>query len=263
MRVGFVGVGHMGRPMVDRLVAAGVRVTVYARRAAARAELASAGISVTHSASDLASQSDLMILCLFNDDQVRDVMLHDDVISSMRPGSVLVSHVTGSPELAPELQAAAPDGVTVLDVPISGTEDHVRRGELTLMVGGDAEALATIRPTLAAYADPILQVGGLGDGQRLKLINNLLFTVNLRVALAAAELGESMGIPAAELSRVVSECSGGSFAIGLFQRIAPDAMAAGARQYLVKDVGVIREVAAAQGIDLGELGDLARWVFAE
>lgn len=261
--VGFVGVGHMGRPMVDRMMAAGVPIEVYVRRPEVAAELTAAGVLTAESAHDLASRVELLILCFFSDAQVREVMLDDHVISSMRPGSVLVSHVTGSPDLSIELQAAAPDGVTVLDVPISGTEDHIRRGELTLMVGGSTEALNGIRPVLATYANPILEVGGLGDGQRVKLINNLLFTVNLRVALEAAKLGESMEIAPAELSRIVSECSGGSFAINLFQHVPHRAMADGARHYLVKDVSVIREVAAAQGIELGELGDLANWVFDE
>ena len=261
--VGFVGVGHMGRPMVDRMMAAGVPIEVAVRRPDVAAELAADGVVIAASAHDLAARVDVVILCLFSDAQVREVMLGDDVISSMSPGSVLVSHVTGSPELSGELQSAAPDGVTVLDVPISGTDDHIRRGELTLMVGGDSEALDRVRPVLATYANPILEVGGLGDGQRVKLINNLLFTVNLRVALEAAKLGEAMGIPATELSRVVSECSGGSFAINLFQHVPPAAMATGARHYLVKDVGVIREVASAHGIDLGDLGELANWVFAD
>jgi 3-hydroxyisobutyrate dehydrogenase-like beta-hydroxyacid dehydrogenase len=261
MRIGFVGVGHMGRPMVDRLRAAGWPLEVYVRRPEQRAELESGGIAVAASQHELAAGSDVLILCFFSDSQVREVMLDDGVLQSMQPGSVLVSHVTGSPALSTELQAAAPDGVTVLDVPISGTEDHIRRGELTLMVGGDAAALERVQPALESYSKPILHVGGLGDGQRIKLINNLLFTVQLKVALLGAALAESMGISADEFSRIVSECSGDSFAIRLFRHVPPEAMATGARHYLVKDVSVIREVAAAQGIQLGELGDLANWVF--
>lgn len=261
LTVGFVGVGHMGRPMVDRLVAAGVPTEVYVRRPEVRADLVASGVAVADSAADLASRVDLLILCFFSDAQVREVMLDDGVIGSMRPGSVLVSHVTGNPNLSVELQASAPAGVTVLDVPISGTDDQIRRGELTLMVGGDAEALERIRPALATYSQPILHVGGLGDAQRAKLINNLLFTVNLRTALAAVKLGKSMGIAPAELSRIVSECSGASFPMKLFQQAPPEAMATGARHYLVKDVSVIRGVAAELGIELGELGELANWVF--
>ncbi len=263
LTVGFVGVGHMGRPMVDRLVAAGVPTEVFVRRPELRAELDAGGVPVAETAADLASRVDLLILCFFSDVQVREVMLGDGVIGSMRPGSVLVSHVTGSPDLSVELQAAAPSGVTVLDVPISGTDDQIRRGELTLMVGGDAAALERVRPALATYSRPILHVGGLGDAQRVKLINNLLFTVNLRTALSASKLGESMGIEPAELSRIVSECSGASFPMELFQHAPPEAMATGARHYLVKDVSVIRGVAAELGIELGELGELANWVFED
>jgi 3-hydroxyisobutyrate dehydrogenase-like beta-hydroxyacid dehydrogenase len=261
LAVGFIGVGHMGRPMVDRLVAAGVPTEVYVRRPEVRTELAAGGVAIADSAADLAGRVELLILCFFSDAQVREVMLDDDVLASMRPGSVLVSHVTGSPDLSVELQEAAPPGVTVLDVPISGTDEQIRRGELTLMVGGDRDALERVRPALATYATPILDVGGLGDAQRVKLINNLLFTVNLRAALAAAQLGVSMGIAPGELSRVVSECSGASFPLALFQHLPPEHLATAARHYLVKDVSVIREVAAAQGVDLGDLGELADWVF--
>ena len=261
MKIGFIGVGHMGRPMVDRLVAAGWPTEVFVRRPELRAELAAAGVAVADSPHELAARSDLTILCFFSDAQVREVMLDDGVLKSMQSGAVLVSHVTGSPALSIELQASAPDGVTVLDVPISGTDDHIRRGELTLMVGGDESALERIRPALQSYCNPILHVGGLGDGQRIKLINNLLFAVQLKVVLDGAALAASMGIAAEELARVVSECSGDSFAIRLFRDVPPDALANGARHYLVKDVTVIREVAAAQGIELGELGEMAGWVF--
>lgn len=258
--VGFVGAGQMGRPMVDRLITGGWPSEVFARRADHRAELKQAGIAVAASPAELAGRSDLVIVCLFSDAQVRELVLDGGVLAAMRPGSVLVSHVTGSPELPLALQAAAPAGVTVLDVPVSGTSDSIKVGQLTLLVGGDAEALERVRGPLSSYGSPILHVGGLGDGQRVKLVNNLLFTVHLRVALAAASLGESMGITPAELARVVSECSGDSFVVRLFRQVPPDAMAAGAKHYLVKDVSAIREVAESLDIDLGLLGELARWI---
>ena len=260
--VGFIGVGQMGRPMVDRLAASNdVAVTVFVRRAELADELRAAGVPVAASAAELAAGSDLLIVCMFSDAQVREALLQDPtVLAALRPGSVLVSHVTGSPGLAAELQAAVPAGVTVLDVPISGTSDSIRAGTLTLLVGGDAEALERVRPAFAAYSDPILHVGGLGDGQRIKLVNNLLFAVNLRVALAAARLGEALGVPPSELSPVLAECSGDSFAMRLFAKVPSDALVAGAKPYLHKDVAVIREVAASLSIDLGELGELAGWV---
>ena len=263
INVGFLGVGQMGRPMVDRLSADGFPVQVFARRPEAQQELHHAGIALGASAADVGSQSDVLILCLFDDIQLTEVLLRDGVLAAMRPGSVLVSHVTGSPELSVELQAAAPAGVTLLDVPVSGTADHIRRGELTMLVGGKLEVLDQVRPVLASYGNPILHVGGLGDGQRMKLVNNLLFTANLRVALEGVALAKSLGISASDFSRAVSACSGDSFAVRLFTHAAPQAVANGAKHFLVKDVNVIREVAKAQGLSLGLLDDLAGWVSAD
>jgi 3-hydroxyisobutyrate dehydrogenase-like beta-hydroxyacid dehydrogenase len=259
-KVGFIGAGQMGRPMVDRLVAAGWPVEVFARRPEQRTELAAAGIAVSASATDVASRADLVIVCLFSDAQVREVVLDGGVLAAMRPGSVMANHVTGSPDLAVELAAAAPDGVGFLDLPISGTAESIRNGRLTLLVGGDPTLLGRVREPLSAYGDPILEVGGVGDGQRIKLVNNLLFAVHLRVALAGAAVAAELGIAPDQLARVVARCSGDSFAVRLFGQAPPEVFATSARPYLVKDVAVIREVAAASGIDLGRLGELARWV---
>ncbi|MDO8364179.1 MAG: NAD(P)-binding domain-containing protein [Actinomycetota bacterium] len=258
-KVGFIGAGQMGRPMVDRLVAAGWHTEVHARRAEARDSLSAAAIAATDSATALAARSDLLIMCLFSDAQVREVLLQGGVLAAMRSGSLLVNHVTGSPALALELQATAPEGVRVLDVPVSGTAESIKAGQLTLLAAGDPADIARARGPLSSYGSPILEVGGLGDGQRVKLINNLLFTAHLRIALAAAELGESMGVPAAELARVVQECSGDSFAIRRLQLAPPVALEQGAKPYLAKDVAVIRTVAAEMGVSLGMLGELAGW----
>jgi 3-hydroxyisobutyrate dehydrogenase-like beta-hydroxyacid dehydrogenase len=132
-----------------------------------------------------------------------------------------------------------------------------------LMVGGEAAALDRARDVFAAYARPILHVGGVGDGQRMKLVNNLLFAVNLRAALDAAELGRSLGIEPAELARVLGECSGASFALDLLRAAPPEVWSTSVRRYLAKDVAVIQDVATQSGIDLGELGSRAAWVIAD
>ncbi len=261
IKVGFIGAGQMGRPMIDRLSAAGFAMQVFARRAELQQELRAAGIGVGESAAQVGASADVLIVCLFSDAQLREVMFDNGLLAAMRPGSVVVSHVTGSPDLSFELQEAAPQGVAILDVPVSGTADHIRRGELTILVGGEMAPLETARPALASYGNPILHVGGLGDGQRMKLVNNLLFTVHLRVGLEAAALANSLGISSPDFARVISACSGDSFAVRLFNDAEPQAMAEGARHFLVKDVNAIEELAQAQGLDLGLLGDLAGWVF--
>jgi 3-hydroxyisobutyrate dehydrogenase-like beta-hydroxyacid dehydrogenase len=261
LEIGFLGAGQMGRPMVERLVAAGWAPRVAVRRPELAAELRQAGVVVAESAGALAADVDLLIVCFFSDAQLREVMLDDGVLAVMRAGAILVTHTTGSPDLVLELADRAPDGVRVLDMPVSGTPVEIAAGCLTVLAGGDPADLERARPVIAAYSDPILHVGSLGDAMRVKLVNNLLFTVNLRVALEAAALAQSMGVEPTDLARVLAHCSGDSYALRLFTLgRAPGQMAMGARPYLAKDVRVVRAVAAPMGIDLGVLGELATWV---
>ena len=260
LRVGFIGAGQMGRPMVDRLLVAGQGVTVFARRAEMRAELTTAGISVTGQATELAAEVDVLIVCVFSDAQLRELLLGDGVLDALQPGATLVSHVTGSPDLVAELADRAPAGVHVVDAPMSGTADQIRAGRLTLLLGGDEADIERVRPVLAAYADPIIHVGAIGDAQRVKLINNLLFTVNLRMAVEAARLAEAMSVTPSRLAATLATCSGNSFALALFQHLPPESTIETARPFLAKDVAVVREVAASMGLDLGLLGELSEWV---
>jgi 3-hydroxyisobutyrate dehydrogenase-like beta-hydroxyacid dehydrogenase len=259
--VGFLGVGHMGRPMVARLAAEGWRPRVYVRRPELAAELAAEGLDMADTPTELAASVDLLIVCLFSDEQLRSLLLDDGTLSAMRPGSVVATHVTGSPDLVVELADSAPEGVSVLDMPISGGPAEIEAGRLTILAGGAEEVIERVRPAFATYADPIISVGGLGDAMRVKLVNNLLFTANLRMALDAAKLAASMGVNGSDLARVLKHCSGDSFALRTFEHREPDPTASGARPYLMKDVAVVREVAEAMGLDLGELGEVASWVY--
>lgn len=260
LHVGFVGAGQMGRPMVDRLAAAGQRLTVLARRHEARQDLEAAGITVSGDVVALAGSVDVLILSLFSDAQLRSVLLDNGALAAMRPGSTLITHVTGSPDLVVELDARAPEGVRVIDGPMSGTAESIRDGHLTLLLGGDEADIEHVRPVLSTYADNILYVGVIGDAQRVKLINNLLFTVNLHMALAAAKLGGAMSISPSTLAKTLATCSGNSFALAQLERMPPELITTAARPFLVKDVAVVHEVAASMGIDLGVLGQLADWV---
>jgi 3-hydroxyisobutyrate dehydrogenase-like beta-hydroxyacid dehydrogenase len=143
---------------------------------------------------------------------------------------------------------------------MSGTADQIRAGQLTLLVGASADDVEVVRPVLAAYADPIIHVGQVGDGQRIKLINNLVFAVNLRLAALAVDMGQSVGIPPDKLARVLEHCSGATRALSLLADIPAERAVAAARPFLAKDVAVVREVARELGTDLGLLGQLAEWV---
>lgn len=267
LHVGFIGAGQMGQPMIERLLAAGHQVSVYVRRAEIATQVAAdlAGVEVLQSAGDVVATADIVILCLFSDAQLRELMLATSdsqptpLVEMLRPGARLVNHVTGSPKLAEELAMRLPSGAGYVDAPVTGSADDIRAGRLTVLAGATAEDLDAVRPVLSAYANPILHVGGIGDGQRLKLVNNLMFTANLRIAVDGARIAQSLGIEPPELARLLTTCSGNSYAVALFAHMPPE-LSEQARPFLAKDVAVVREVADEIGVDLGILGELAEWV---
>lgn len=263
--VGFVGVGQMGRPMVERLVLAGFAVSAFVRREQVADEVVAIGAAATMDLYEVLALSGILIVCTFEDAQVREAFClgrgGHPVLRNLQSGAVLVNHVTGSPRLAEDLAAAVREDVAVLDAPVSGTADDIRAGRLTVLAAGGAIALERARPALSAYADPIVHVGTeLGDGQRIKLINNLLFTANLRLALAAASLGEQLGLSPTDLATAIGACSGKSYATDLLCALDARHLVDDVRPYLSKDVTMVREVAAGLGLDLGLLGQLAAWV---
>ena len=115
---------------------------------------------------------------MFTDEQVAQVCLAGVLVAAMPPGAALVVHTTGSPRTAQAIAAHSP-GIDVLDAPVSGGPHDIAAGSVTLFVGGPDDAVARVRPVLAAYGDPILHVGPLGAGQAVKLINNALFAAQI------------------------------------------------------------------------------------
>jgi 3-hydroxyisobutyrate dehydrogenase-like beta-hydroxyacid dehydrogenase len=260
IKVGFLGVGQMGRPMVGRLLAGDLPVTFYARRPEVAAEVTAAGARSLDSPGAVASECDVLIVCLFSDAQVEQLLADGGVLAAMQPGAVLVNHVTGSPALARELAAAAPAGVGYVDAPVSGSAESIAAGELTILAGGDSAHLESARPALETYASPIIPVGGVGDAQLVKLVNNLLFTVHLRIAGEITDLAASQGIERTALVEALHHCSGHSFALDVLAASPFAETRENAGPYLRKDIGAVREVAAELGMDLGLLGELAGWV---
>jgi 3-hydroxyisobutyrate dehydrogenase-like beta-hydroxyacid dehydrogenase len=246
--------------MVDRMLAAGIPLVFSSRRPEVVGEVTSAGGRALPTPAEVAAASEVLITCLFSDSQLREVLFDQGVLAAMRPGAVLVNHVTGSPTLAREVAAAAPAGVGFLDAPVSGTAESIRRGELTVLVGGADEDLEHARPSLSTYASTILRVGDVGAAQVVKLLNNLLFTVHLGIAGEITRLGESMGAGRAGLVEALHHASGHSFALDQLAARPFDELGQLAGPYLRKDIASARQAAAEFGVDLGQLGELAGWV---
>lgn len=256
MKVGFIGPGQMGMPMVERMCAAGIEVTVCGRRPEVIDALQKVGATVVPTAKDAATDVDLLITCLFSDAQLEATMIDEGALTAMKSGAVFASHVTGSPALLQRLQSMRSD-VTIVDAPVSGTADQIRAGTLAVMVGCESQTLPIIHQAIGAYANPIMHVGGLGDAMKVKLVNNILFAATMQLAGAAQALGDALGIDRELLANTLANCSGASRAVALLGGRPFELMEAGTRPYLEKDVTVVAEIAEELGVTLGKLGDVA------
>jgi 3-hydroxyisobutyrate dehydrogenase-like beta-hydroxyacid dehydrogenase len=259
MRVGFVGAGRMGRPMVERLVAAGHEVRVLGRAPEARESLQKAGATPVDSPAAVAEDADVVCVCVFSDEQVKEVCLADGLLDAMPSGSVLVVHTTGSPATVRALEQAARPGVGVVDCPVSGGPHNIAAGTITLFAGGAAGRLEHAKPVLEAYGDPILHAGPLGAGQALKLVNNAVFAANIGLLAQAVRLGAQLGIEEKNLLNALPHGSAASRALESAARAGSVAtFAAVVDEFLNKDIAVVRSAAAGLGADLGVLDDAIR-----
>jgi 3-hydroxyisobutyrate dehydrogenase-like beta-hydroxyacid dehydrogenase len=250
-RVGFVGAGRMGAPMVRRLVEAGHDVRVLGRtpeKCRAVEELGAQGVTETAA---VAEAGDVVIVCVFTDEQVRQVCLEGDLVDAMAPGAVLVVHTTGSPRTA---AAVAARGVDVVDAPVSGGPHDIAAGHVTMFVGGADDAVARAHPVLSAYGDPILHVGGSGAGQLVKLVNNTLFAAQIGLVTEGVRLGDRLGISESALLEALAHGSAGSRALGNITRAgSASAFRDAVGDFIGKDVAVARHIIGELGGDLGAL----------
>ncbi len=253
MKVGWIGLGGIGKEMALRVLGAGHELTAY-DRGVGKADVAASGGTMVTDYLAVAGACEVLCLCLFNDAQVREVMQDGGALSAMQPCSVLAVHTTGSPRLARELGDRAPEGVKVLDACFSGGPEDTARGDLTLMVGGEEAALKQARGVLATYASRINHVGPLGAGQALKLLNNLLFATNVKQAEEILAMAAQQGLDQALAAQVICQSSGGSMAMGLMKNgIVPEMMES-VRHYMVKDVKALADAARDTGIDISSFG---------
>lgn len=244
----------MGAPMVRRLVDAGHDVRVLGRTDDKCAAVRDLGAHPVAALSEVAADADVVIVCVFTDEQVQQVC--DDLVGVMPDGSALVIHTTGSPRTAQAIASQVPR-IDVVDAPVSGGPHNIAAGEVTLFVGGSDDAVARIQPVVSAYGDPILHVGPLGAGQAVKLINNALFAAQIGLLEQAVRLGASLGVEEANLLASITHGSGASrVAEFIAGRGSVQGFVADVGEFIGKDVEVVRKTAAELGSDLGLLDDI-------
>ena len=255
-RVGFVGAGRMGLPMVERLAAAGHDLVVYARRAETQAVLTGLGVRHTTELPEAAAGVDVLLLCVFSDEQLAEIA--GPLADAVPDDAVFASHVTGRESTLRAVAGRLP-GIHVVDAPVSGTPDDIRAGRLTVLLGGPPAARARAADVVRAYADPVIETGELGTALAVKLVNNFLFAANTQLAAEAVRLGEALGVAPGELLGALEHMSGGSQASHRAAARADMAeFAARIGPFMRKDVAICLEQAAERGVDPGLLIDVVR-----
>ncbi|HEV2508326.1 NAD(P)-dependent oxidoreductase [Bosea sp. (in: a-proteobacteria)] len=253
-KVGFIGVGVMGREMVINLLKAGHEVRVFDTHLAAAEALVAHGAVVAKSAGDAVRDADVGITMLPDTPQVEAAILGPDgVLSSPPAGGVFVEMSTISPQATRAMSAAlAERGVSMLDGPVSGGPLGATNATLSIMVGGDEQALAKAMPVLSAMGKTIVHMGESGAGQVTKLCNQLVVGINLQGVCEALALGRAAGI---DLEKLRDALLGGSASSWMMQNLAPKIIAkdpaAGFRiDLMLKDLRLTGELAFALGVPL-------------
>lgn len=213
-RLGFIGIGKMGAPMVRRLLGAGYPVVACDVRVEALAVARDAGAETGHSPADVAARTDVVITILPHARAVEAVVYGDDGLAgALRPGQVLIEMTSSHPRVTRRLAGdLVPRGIGVLDAPVSGGVRGATEGTLCIMVGGPAGLLETCRPILERLGRDIVHVGDSpGDGDTAKTINNLLSATTVWSVMEALALGTRAGLAPERLVAAVNRSTGRSY----------------------------------------------------
>ncbi|WP_067847234.1 NAD(P)-dependent oxidoreductase [Nocardia lijiangensis] len=223
LRVGFIGLGNMGAPMAQRLLAWPGGLTVCDTRPEAVRPFAEAGAAVADSVARVAEEADVVSVAVLDDAQVRAVVA--ELSSTAAPGTVIAVHSTIADRTAEELAVTCSErGLDLLDAPISGGAPGAKLGRLAVMVGGSAAAFERVREPFGCFADLVVHAGEVGAGTRMKLARNLLHFVAFGAATEAQRLAEAAGLDITTLGKIVRHSdavTGGPGAIMLRDRTAP------------------------------------------
>jgi 2-hydroxy-3-oxopropionate reductase len=196
MKIGFIGLGIMGKPMSKNLIKAGYSLVVNDVNKSAVAELAALGAETAENAAEVASRSDLVITMLPNSPHVKTVVLgKGGVIEGAKPGQIVVDMSSIAPLASKEVGAAlAAKGVEMLDAPVSGGEPKAIEGTLSIMVGGKKEIFDQCLPILQKMGSSVVLCGDIGAGNTTKLANQIIVALNIAALSEAMVLASKAGV---------------------------------------------------------------------
>ncbi|CAG0931558.1 2-hydroxy-3-oxopropionate reductase [Rhodocyclaceae bacterium] len=254
MKVGFIGLGAMGRPMALHLLEAGHELSVYARRAEAAQPLVDVGATRRATPAEVAVASEVVFTMVTTGADVEAVALGEGgILHGARPGTVLVDMGTIPPGTARRIAAAlAARGIEAIDAPGSGGETGAQNATLAIMAGGKAEVLARVRPLLEKLGKTIVHVGPNGAGQVAKACNQMIMVSCIEAVAEAMLLAEKSGADPEKVRQALAGGSAGSRVLEVFgARMTARDFAAGVEARLHhKDFGILLDEAVTLGAPL-------------
>ncbi len=254
MKLGFIGLGAMGRPMALHLLKAGHELSVYARRAEAAQPLVDAGARRLATPAEVAANSEAVFTMVTTGADVEDVVLGEGgILRGAKPGTVLVDMGTIPPGTARRIAAKlAERGIEAIDAPVSGGEVGAQDATLAIMAGGKSEVLERVRPLLEKLGKTIVHVGPNGAGQVAKACNQMIMVSCIEAVAEALLLAEKAGADPAKVRQALSGGSAASRVLEVFgTRMAARDFKAGVEARLHhKDFGILMNEAAALGTPL-------------
>jgi 3-hydroxyisobutyrate dehydrogenase len=214
-KIGWIGTGVMGTSMCGHLMGAGYEATVFNRSLAKLAGLVDRGAKPAQCPREVAENSDVIFTIVGFPSDVRDVILGPGgVLEGAKPGSVVVEMTTSEPALAVEIyEAAKLKGVEAVDAPVSGGDIGAKEARLSIMVGGDAEVVASLRPLFELMGKTIVHQGGPGSGQHTKLVNQILIASGMIGVCEALLYGFKAGLDLPTVLQSVGSGAAGSWSL--------------------------------------------------
>ena len=266
-RIGWIGLGAMGGAMARNVVKAGFSLTVYDIRPEAIATLAADGATGASSVTDLAERADMVFVCLAS--EAASLAVATEVFAATDKPAIYVEHSTLTPRTMQQLaDMAAAAGVSFLDAPVSGSKVTREAGQLSVMVGGDDDAMARIRPVLDCVGSKIFHLGAVGTGSVAKISNNLIALTNVLSVMQGLLLGVRNGIPMERLRDAVMAGTASSPIVAHIANLfisksfrttqAPEAIL----RLVIKDLKIAQELADVSGVRM-DLGIRAMEVWQE
>ena len=267
MKIGFVGLGLMGQPMVERLLAAGHVVHVFGHDSAALQRLANLGAIPASNVAEVVTEVDIFCSCRVTAEQSRAVFTEaDSVLSAQRRPPLCIDFATIDPSVSREIgRRLAEHDVDFLDAPISGGPGGAAEGELSIIVGGASDAVATAAPIFDTLGKRTFHMGGIGSGVTTKLCNNMISITTHALVAQAMVLGARSGIDCEALYEVMYNSSAYSRTL---ERVVPNHFmprnfkAAATIDTIIKDLQGAIDLARVQGVGLS-LPEAAMQCFLE